>query len=66
VVPYLEKFELDALLNAPDRNTQRGRRDYALLLFLCNSGARASETSHLTISDIDWAQPAVRLLGKGK
>jgi len=65
VVPYLEKAELDALLNAPDRNTQQGRRDHALLLFLYNSGARAGEAAQLTIADIDWAQLAVRLLGKG-
>ncbi len=64
-VPYLEKVEMDALLNAPDRNTKQGCRDYALLLFLYNSGARASETAQLTIADIDLAQPAVRLLGKG-
>ncbi len=65
VVPYLEKVEMDALLNAPDRNTKLGRRDYALVLFLYNSGARASETAQLNIADIDWVQPAVRLLGKG-
>jgi len=65
VVPYLEKPEMDALLNAPDRNTKQGRRDYVLLLFLYNSGARASEAAQLTIADIDLAQPAVRLLGKG-
>lgn len=65
VVPYLEKVEMDALLNAPDRNTKQGRRDYALLLFLYNSGARASEAAQLTIADTDLVQPAVRLLGKG-
>ena len=36
---------MDALLAAPDRNTVLGRRDYTLLLFLYNSGARASETA---------------------
>ena len=65
VVPYLEKPEMDALLNAPDRNTKQGCRDYAMLLFLYNSGARASEAVQLTIADVDLAQPAVRLLGKG-
>jgi site-specific recombinase XerD len=65
LVPYLEKPEMDALLNAPDRSTKQGRRDYALLLFLYNSGARASEAAQLTIADIDLAQAAVRLLGKG-
>ena len=65
VVPYLEKEEMDALLRAPDRNTKQGCRDYALLLFLYNSGARVSEAVQLTIADIDMAQLSVRLLGKG-
>jgi site-specific recombinase XerD len=64
-MPYLEKPEMDALLGAPDRNTNQGRREYALLLFLYNSGARASEAAELKIADLDLAQPAVRLLGKG-
>jgi integrase/recombinase XerD len=64
-VPYLEKPEMDALLRAPDRDTKQGRREYALLLFLYNSGARASEAAGLTIADLDLAQPPVRLLGKG-
>ncbi len=64
-VPYLEKSEMDALLSAPDRATNQGRRDYALLLFLYNSGARASEAAGLTIADLDLPQLAVRLLGKG-
>ncbi|CAJ0782383.1 tyrosine-type recombinase/integrase [Ralstonia chuxiongensis] len=42
-VSYLDKREMDALLAAPDRSSPQGRRDYALLLFLYNSGARASE-----------------------
>ena len=65
VVSYLEKTEMDALLDAPDRNTKQGSRDYALLLFLYNSGARASEAAHLAIADLTLEQPAVRLLGKG-
>ena len=64
-VPYLEKPEMDALLRTPDRDTNQGRREYALLLFLYNSGARASEAARLTIADLDLAQPAARLLGKG-
>ena len=45
MVPYLEKVEMDALLDAPDRHTKQGCRDYALLLFLYNTGARASEAA---------------------
>ncbi len=41
LVTYLEKPEMDALLAAPDHHSRRGRRDYAVLLFLYNTGARA-------------------------
>lgn len=63
---YLEKHEMDALLNTPDRQYLQGVRDHALLLFLYNSGARASEAAQLTIADLDLgAPPSVTLLGKG-
>ena len=62
---YLDKPEMDALLAAPDRRTSQGQRDHALLLFLYNSGARASEAAALRISDIDWHARSVRFLGKG-
>jgi site-specific recombinase XerC len=53
VVPYLEKAEMDALLAAPDHRTAQGRRDCALLLFLYNSGARATEAAQLKVRDLD-------------
>jgi integrase/recombinase XerD len=71
IVPYLEKAEMDALLAAPDRETAQGRRDYGLLLFLYNSGARADEAARLTIADVELtsaaqdAQGLVRIKGKG-
>lgn len=70
-IAYLEKAEMDALLNAPDRQTAQGRRDYALLLFLYNSGARADEAAQLTIADLQLAavpkrhDSLVTLHGKG-
>ena len=64
---YLDKPEIDALLKAPDLRTPQGSRDYALLLFLHNTGARVEEAAHLTIDAITWSSsPAVRLVGKGK
>lgn len=66
-VPYLEKAELDALLATPDRRRRTGQRDYALLLFLYNTGARADEAAHLTRGALDLGRPAaVRILGKGR
>lgn len=65
-VPYLDKTEIDALLACPNRCTPQGRRDYALLLFLYNTGARASEASELTISDLNLDHACVNILGKGR
>jgi len=65
-IPYLEKAEMDALLEAPDRSSALGYRDYAVLLFLYNTGARANEASSLTIGDLTFgSSPAVKILGKG-
>lgn len=65
-VPYLEKPEMDSLLNAPDRRAAQGLRDYTLLLFLYNTGARADEAARITVSDLDLgASASVKILGKG-
>jgi len=66
VIPYLEKPEMDALLGAPNRQTPQGRRDYALLLFLYNSGTRADEAAQLLIGDLNFPASSVRILGKGR
>jgi integrase/recombinase XerD len=64
-ITYLDKLEMDALLAAPDRRTPQGQRDYTLLLFLYNAGARASEAADLKIEDINWYSKSVRITGKG-
>jgi len=64
-VSYLQKTEIDALLAAPDQSTVQGARDYAILLFLYNSGARVSEAVSLKFNDIDWHSKSVRIIGKG-
>ena len=67
-LPYLDKPEMDAILASADRETLQGMRDYALLLFLYNSGARASEAAHVTVADLDLEHsPAiVKIMGKGR
>jgi integrase/recombinase XerD len=66
LIGYLERVEIDALLNQPDQRTALGARDHALLLFLYNSGARADEAAKLVIGDLQLGtSPSVRILGKG-
>jgi len=64
---YLDKPEIDALLAVPDRRRPLGRRDYALLLFLYNTGARATEAAEVTVGALTLGTPpSVRFLGKGR
>jgi len=71
LVTYLEKPEMDALLAAPDQRNRQGRRDYAVLLFLYNTGARADEVAQVRIADLDLARipsadfSSVLIHGKG-
>lgn len=67
VMAYLDKDEMDALLAVPDRRRAQGRRDHALLLFLYNTGARATEAAQITVGDLSLGTaPSARLLGKGR
>ena len=64
---YLEPHQMRHLLAQPDRGAERGQRDYALLLFLYNTGARVSEAVTLHRADLQLTPPyQVRLLGKGR
>lgn len=62
---YLDPPAVQSLLRNPDRDTPRGRRDYALILFLFNTGARVSEAIRVQHKDL-LPGPAVLLHGKGK
>lgn len=66
-IDYLEYEELQAVLSNIDRTTPCGRRDYALLVLMFNSGARAQEIVDLGASDLQLhSPPQVKLLGKGR
>jgi integrase/recombinase XerD len=67
VVEYLEYPEIQAALLTIDRTTRDGRRDYALLATMFNTGARVQEILDLRPSDVQLVSPAhVRLFGKGR
>ena len=65
VILSLDKPEMDALLSSPDRQTAQGRRDHALLLFLYNSGTRATEAAQLLIGALNVVGCSVKIRGKG-
>ena len=66
-IHYLEKEHVTAILRAVNQDTSLGRRDYALLLYLYNTGARVQEVADTRIAWLTLAAPyKVQLLGKGR
>jgi len=67
MMEYLEVTEVKAVIDCIDRKEASGRRDYALLNFLYNTGARVQETCDLRIEDIHFESlPLVTITGKGR
>jgi integrase/recombinase XerD len=63
---YLEDQEIGALLKRVDLRSRQGSRDYALLLFLYNTGARVQEVVDLKMEDLRLETPfQVKLTGTG-
>ena len=50
--PGCRRRNMDAMIAGPDRRTVAGRVEHALLLFLYNTGARASEATGLQVEDM--------------
>jgi site-specific recombinase XerD len=66
-IQYLEFEEVKAVLQAVDRSTLDGRRDYTLLALMFNTGARVQEIVDLKATDLELSTPfSVRIYGKGQ
>jgi integrase/recombinase XerD len=66
-VEYLEMDEITEIFNQVDPDEPQGLRDYALLLFLYNAGARVDEASQLRLSWLTLTKPyKASILGKGR
>ena len=67
VIEYLERDEIEAILSRVSRGSRDGRRDYALLATMFNSGARVQEIVDLRACDLQLIRPfQIRLFGKGR
>lgn len=52
---------IQQMLDAVERRTPTGKRDYAMLLLLITYGLRANEVAKLTLDDIDWNRERLRV-----
>ena len=50
------------MLDAVDRKTKRGKRDYAILLLGVVTGLRAVDIVNLELGDIDWIRGEIKLV----
>ena len=65
LLEYLSEQEVDALLKAPDNNTNIGIRDRAMFELLYSCGLRVSELVNLSFRQVDILQQNVLIFGKG-
>jgi site-specific recombinase XerD len=53
--------DVQRMLEAVDRRSALGKRDYAMLLLLATYGLRGREVAALTLDDLDWEQERLRV-----
>ncbi len=63
---FLELFEIESLLSAPDTNTAIGLRDKAIMELLYSTGMRVGELLSLNLEDLDITNAIVKVRGKGR
>ena len=51
---YVTDEELEKILSVIDTESERGKRDYAIILLAASTGLRACDIIRLKLTDIDW------------
>ena len=62
--PPFTNSEIKKLLNAPDKATPIGLRDYAMMLLAAATGIRSIDIINLKLSDIDWRANELSIVQK--
>lgn len=59
--PFFTREESKLILDAVDRNTAYGKRDFAILLLACRLGLRATDITGLCYENIDWDNSCITI-----
>lgn len=62
VFPVLPKSDIAKLLDTIDRDSTKGKRDYAIMLLGTVLGLRACDVVALKLTDIDWLRGEIRIV----
>jgi integrase/recombinase XerC len=63
---YLSNDDIDEIFKIIDISTPLGIRNRLILELLYGSGLRVSELCNIKLSDIDFSNKSIRIIGKGK
>ena len=65
IIQTFGKEHVEAMLARCDRRTFIGIRNYTLMIIFLDTGLRVSEVCGLRLSDVDWSNCLLMVLGKG-
>ena len=65
LIEPLSPQEIDIVTRAINKPTPQGRRDYAILAIMLDSGLRVSEVVGITLDNVNLSQGSIRVTGKG-
>jgi len=60
--PTTSADEIEAVLSLIDRDTPKGKRDYAIIMLAVVTGLRAVDIARLKLTDIDWRKGEINLV----
>jgi len=63
---YLQPGEVERVIASCSATLSSGIRDRAILLLLARVGLRAGDNLRLCLSDLDWKEATIRVVGKGR
>jgi len=63
---YLQPEEIERVIASCSTTSSAGIRDRAIVLLLARAGLRAGDILRLGLSDLDWKEATIRVVGKGR
>jgi integrase len=62
IKPFIPQDEIAVVLNSINRNTARGKRDYAIILLAAVTGLRGIDIVELSLNSICWRSGEIKII----